>query len=94
MNRNPANSFHSVRQSNFPVRNSVCRAALLATATGSFAIANFAAITVHGATKTWDGGGTGGTELGTAMNWSGDMLPVNSDIRQWEGTVAGALSLT
>ncbi|MBN8457204.1 MAG: autotransporter-associated beta strand repeat-containing protein [Verrucomicrobia bacterium] len=48
------------------------------------------------ATRTWDGGGTGGTNMETAANWSGDALPngTNNDIAQWDGSVAGALSLT
>jgi len=48
-----------------------------------------------GITSIWDGGGTGGTDLGTAVNWSGDALPsvATPDTAQWNGTVAGPLSL-
>ncbi len=48
-------------------------------------------------TRSWDGGAAGtGTDLGTATNWSGDVLPANAtgDIAQWNGTVAGNLVLT
>jgi fibronectin-binding autotransporter adhesin len=46
-------------------------------------------------TRTWDGGGVAGTDMSTAVNWSGDTLPnVNGDVAQWNGTVAGNLSLT
>ncbi|MBN8458099.1 MAG: autotransporter-associated beta strand repeat-containing protein [Verrucomicrobia bacterium] len=46
--------------------------------------------------RTWDGGGTGGTNMETAVNWSGDALPNGSanDTAQWDGTVSGALALT
>jgi autotransporter-associated beta strand protein len=46
-------------------------------------------------TKTWDGGTGGtGTELGTAANWSPDGLPsANGDTAEWNGTVAGNLTL-
>jgi autotransporter-associated beta strand protein len=48
------------------------------------------------ATVTWDGGPSAtGTDLGVAANWSSDVLPspAGPDIAQWNGTVAGALSL-
>lgn len=47
------------------------------------------------ATLTWDGGG-GSSEMGTAANWSADALPngTTSDVMQFDGTVAGNLSLT
>ncbi len=52
-------------------------------------------LTVHAATRTWDGGGVGSTDLGTATNWSTDTLPSVSvpDTALWDGTVAGPLSL-
>src|SRR5204862_267684 len=46
---------------------------------------------------TWDGGGTGGTNMDTAANWSADTVPSGSagDTAQWDGTVLnGPLSLT
>ena len=46
-------------------------------------------------TRTWDGG-TGGTgsEIGTAANWSGDILPsANGDTAEWNGSVTGNLTL-
>ena len=47
------------------------------------------------ATRTWDGGGVGGTDFGTLVNWSDDTLPdvVAGDTALWDGTVAGPLSL-
>src|SRR4051794_15998683 len=52
------------------------------------------ALTARGVVRTWDGGGVGGTDLGTAVNWSADTLPsANGDTGQFDGTVAGALSL-
>jgi len=47
-------------------------------------------------TRTWDGGGVAGTNMDTAVNWSGDTVPSGStgDTAQWDGTVAGNLSLT
>lgn len=48
-------------------------------------------------TRTWDGGGVGGTNMDTAVNWSGDTVPTGTapgDTAQWDGTVAGPLSLT
>lgn len=46
-------------------------------------------------TISWDGGGVGGTDLGVAANWTGDVLPsvALGDTALWDGTVAGALSL-
>lgn len=57
-----------------------------------------AGVPAFAATSTilWDGGPTAtGTDLGGAANWSGDVLPsvANPDIAQWNGTVAGPLSL-
>mgnify|MGYP000054666861 CR=1 FL=1 len=48
------------------------------------------------ATRTWDGGTLGtGTNMDTAANWTADTLPtIDADIAQWNGTVAGDLSLT
>jgi autotransporter-associated beta strand protein len=48
------------------------------------------------ATVVWDGGAAGtGTTLETASNWVGDALPsVAADTIQWNGTVAGPLSLS
>jgi autotransporter-associated beta strand protein len=50
---------------------------------------------VLGVTQTWDGGGVGGTDLGTAVNWSNDTLPSPStpDVALFNGSVAGDLSL-
>src|SRR5436190_14734755 len=64
--------------------------ALLVTAGGVFCPS------VEAATRTWDGGGTGGTNMDTAVNWSGDTVPSGSvgDTAQWDGTVSGPLSLT
>lgn len=52
-----------------------------------------AEVQVHAA--TWDGGGTGDTELGVPVNWSDDVLPdvTFGDTALWDGTVAGPLSL-
>src|SRR3954470_15115551 len=46
-------------------------------------------------TRIWDGGGVGGTDLGTAANWSGDTLPdvALGDTGSWDGTVSGPLAL-
>jgi fibronectin-binding autotransporter adhesin len=44
------------------------------------------------AVRTWDGGGDGIT-VGTAANWSDDILPGNGATAQWDGVVAGNLSL-
>ncbi len=47
------------------------------------------------ATIAWDGNNVSATDLGTALNWVGDILPSPSvpDTAQWNGTVAGPLSL-
>ncbi len=46
------------------------------------------------ATLTWDGGGTPPTNLDVPANWSGDTLPLaTGDTAEWNGTVAGPLSL-
>jgi autotransporter-associated beta strand protein len=45
--------------------------------------------------RTWDGGSGGtGTAFLTAANWSGDTVPANGAVAQFNGTVAGNLSLT
>ena len=56
----------------------------------------FSTLAYSQTTRTWDGGGTAGTNMETAVNWSGDALPNGSanDTAQWDGTVAGALALT
>jgi hypothetical protein len=73
------------------------KAKLLATLIGGVV----GVLTIFGAaqaqtTRTWDGGGVGGTNMDTAANWSADTVPngTNSDTAQWDGTVAGDLSLT
>src|SRR3954470_19909500 len=51
---------------------------------------------VGAAIIAWDGGLDGtGTDLGTAANWTGDVLPSVSggDTAQWNGTAPGNLSL-
>lgn len=50
---------------------------------------------VGAAVVSWDGNGTGATDLGTGVNWSPDALPsvVTPDTAQWNGFVGGALSL-
>ncbi len=60
------------------------------------AVGAFANISYAATTRTWDGGGVAGTNMETAANWSGDVLPngTNGDTAQWDGTVTGALSLT
>jgi len=65
---------------------------LVAVPVGVFVVGGGAA---QGAIYTWDGGGVGGTDIGTAVNWSSDTLPSVSlgDTGQWDGTVAGPLSL-
>jgi autotransporter-associated beta strand protein len=44
----------------------------------------------------WDGGGVGGTELGTAAHWNPDGLPGANvgDVLRWDGTAGGDLTLT
>jgi len=57
----------------------------------------FATTAVFGqTTRIWDGGDGTGTAIGAATNWSGDVSPnsADGDICQWDGTVAGNLSLT
>jgi autotransporter-associated beta strand protein len=60
------------------------------------AISVAATTSLRAATVTWDGGGTGGTDLGLAVNWSGDALPnpATPDTAQWDGTVTGDLTLS
>jgi autotransporter-associated beta strand protein len=50
---------------------------------------------VMAATFIWDGG-AGNANMDTAANWNPDTVPngANSDVAQWNGTVAGNLSLT
>jgi autotransporter-associated beta strand protein len=48
-------------------------------------------------TRTWDGGGVGGTNMDAPANWSGDVVPTGTapgDTAQWDGNVGGPLSLT
>jgi len=60
---------------------------LVATVTASVASAQ--------TVRTWDGGSGGtGTVFTAAANWSGDTAPVNAAMAQFNGTVAGNLSLT
>ncbi len=60
------------------------------------ALGAFAGITHAQTTRTWDGGGVADTNMDTAANWSGDVLPngATGDTAQWDGSVAGPLSLT
>src|SRR5688572_19983309 len=48
----------------------------------------------NAATKTWDGGGVGGTDMDVAANYNTDGVPATGDTLQFNGTVAGPLSLT
>ncbi|MES2924411.1 MAG: autotransporter-associated beta strand repeat-containing protein [Verrucomicrobiota bacterium] len=51
----------------------------------------------YAATRTWDGGGVAGANMDAAANWSADTVPTGTapgDIAEWNGTVAGLLSLT
>ncbi len=48
-------------------------------------------------TRTWVGGGLPATDMDIAANWSPSGVPVTTapgDTAQWDGTVAGPLSLT
>jgi len=48
-------------------------------------------------TRTWDAGGTPNNNMDLAANWSGDAVPTGAapgDTAQWDGSVAGPLSLT
>ncbi|MGC4014735.1 MAG: hypothetical protein QM755_09505 [Luteolibacter sp.] len=50
-----------------------------------------------GANVTWDGGAGGtGTDIGTAVNWAGDVLPsvATPDTAVWDNVVTGNLVLT
>ncbi|MDB6170915.1 MAG: sorting protein [Chthoniobacteraceae bacterium] len=51
--------------------------------------------TARAAVNPWDGGGIGGVDLGTATNWTDDVLPdvAVGDTALWNGAVAGPLSL-
>ncbi|RYD22012.1 MAG: hypothetical protein EOP88_09390, partial [Verrucomicrobiaceae bacterium] len=67
------------------------RAAFVAAAV-TFAVSPF----VSALTVVWDGGAAGtATDIGTAANWVGDVLPsiVTPDVAEWNGTPSGALSL-
>src|SRR4029434_230821 len=46
-------------------------------------------------TRTYAGGAIGGSDIGTALNWSGDVVPdvVAGDTGQFDATLAGNLSL-
>ena len=68
-----------------PLLRSASLAAVVAFAAASSAQAQ--------TTRTWDGGGVGGTNLSTPANWSSNTLPVSGDTAQWNGTVAGNLVL-
>jgi autotransporter-associated beta strand protein len=47
------------------------------------------------ATAIWDGGPSGtGANIGTASNWSGDILPVNGDTIVFDGTDSSTLDLS
>lgn len=55
----------------------------------------FTPVQIQAATRTWDGGGVGGTNMDTPANWSQDTLPTtDADVAQWAGVVPGDLSLT
>ena len=60
------------------------------------ALGAFTNISYAQTTRTWDGGGVPTTNMDIAGNWSGDVVPGGAagDTAQWDGTVAGALSLT
>lgn len=46
-------------------------------------------------TRTYDGGGVGGPDIGAALNWNGDVVPdvVAGDTGQFDGTLSGDISL-
>ncbi|MEO5712033.1 MAG: hypothetical protein ABIT37_00960, partial [Luteolibacter sp.] len=55
------------------------------------------AIDCDAANIIFDGGADGtGTDIGTALNWSGDVLPApgTPDVGLFDGTVAGGLALS
>ncbi|WP_035608611.1 autotransporter-associated beta strand repeat-containing protein [Haloferula sp. BvORR071] len=61
------------------------------------ALGGFADIACSQTTRTWDGGGVPATNMDIATNWSGDTVPTGTapgDTAQWDGTVAGNLSLS
>ena len=69
---------------------------LLAVASATVSIVlSMGASPLQAATISWDGNGTGATDLGTGVNWSADTVPsvVTPDTAQWNGFVTGALSL-
>jgi hypothetical protein len=62
----------------------------------SLVVAAAANAPAFAATVIWDGGPAAtGTDIGTAENWAGDVLPnvATPDTAQWNGSPAGALSL-
>jgi hypothetical protein len=62
-----------------------------------FALGACANISYAQTTRTWDGGGVADSNMDTAVNWSGDVVPTGAtpgDTAQWNGTVVGPLSLT
>lgn len=70
---------------------------LIKSISSLFALGAFANISYAQTMRTWDGGGVGDTNMDTAANWSGDVVPTGAapgDTAQWNGTVAGPLSLT
>src|SRR5262245_4441803 len=74
------------------------KASFLATLIGGLVGTLTICATAHSqTTRTWDGGGVAGTNMDTAANWSGDVVPNGAapgDTAQWDGTVAGSLSLS
>lgn len=72
-------------------RLNICR---FLTVCSAPALAGIAAPSARAATRSWDGKAATNV-LNTAANWSDDTLPTAAgDIAQWNGTVAGPLSLT
>jgi|GEM_PF-1018308 len=63
-------------------------------ALGALALAS-APLASHAANIIWDGNGVGGTDIGVAANWLGDVLPSVAvpDTMVFDGTVAGPLVL-
>jgi autotransporter-associated beta strand protein len=60
-----------------------------------FGICLLASVSAFGAVKTFDGGDAiNPLDIGLKTNWSGDTLPVNGDVGEWNGTVSGDLALT
>ncbi len=70
---------------------------ILTTRISLLALGALSGVTYAQSTRTWDGGGAAGTNMDTAVNWSADTVPTGAapgDTAQWNGTVAGPLSLT